>query len=554
MSLQKTTRACLALFKIQNYSQQTLIKIKNHFEDPSSDCNFLIYGAKSSPSNNSANLKGYIQWTKEKRLKQLQRDWKCSFFKSFNSSKQNLAYASKNRHTVIYGQERKIDKLIKEGSKRGGQTNKQRWDEARKLANQQKLNEIEADIAIKCRFQLKDIAREALSTDRELYEPQNLWIYGKSGVGKSFLAQDFAEYLGEPFYIKNKDNYWEGYKGQAVVIVEDFGKNEDFSLQLLIKTWTGTSGFMCELNGGSSKIRPYHIVVVSSFSLEDCFTEDSNLCEVVSKAFFQFEMKIPVGFEFWTFEMTADFLNYIAKKFHYPRNDDWILYKRWKKNQEELEKYLIDELDDETHNKPINYKSYFNDEDFEPKRNYIEGFKDFIKARLGLSNEGKASNAQLSVLQHDLFFKPKERRLIKERKILFEWKKNQFLYAQLDYKKINGDDLDLGQNCTEQLEKYERFRNGGSLIGKIDFGLGFNQDGDGLDRAEKIESDEIEDFNFNEENCCGDGGFQVGLLDFIQRKRLIEEENCLLEGMLMKKSKVADLDVEKVEYDEESYL
>lgn len=60
---------------------------------------------------------------------------------------------------------------------------------------------------------------------------EGIWYYGKTGVGKSHKA--YENYNPETHYVKNvNEDFWDGYKGQPIVILNEFRGQIKFSEML----------------------------------------------------------------------------------------------------------------------------------------------------------------------------------------------------------------------------------------------------------------------------------------------------------------------------------
>ena len=69
---------------------------------------------------------------------------------------------------------------------------------------------------------------------------EDVWYYGPTAVGKSHNAFDGYDY--RTHYVKClKDDWWCGYKGQEIVILNDFRGQIDYSEMLqLCDKWPHT--------------------------------------------------------------------------------------------------------------------------------------------------------------------------------------------------------------------------------------------------------------------------------------------------------------------------
>lgn len=96
----------------------------------------------------------------------------------------------------------------------------------------------------------------------------NEWWYGETGTGKSRrLWQEYPDH-----YTKELNKWWCGYAGEEVVAIEEWcPKNECTASQL--KIWADRYPFTAQIKGGSiMNIRPKKIIVLSNYTIDDCFT------------------------------------------------------------------------------------------------------------------------------------------------------------------------------------------------------------------------------------------------------------------------------------------
>lgn len=98
-------------------------------------------------------------------------------------------------------------------------------------------------------------------------ELEHEWWYGPTGTGKSMkLWSDYPEH-----YAKQINKWWDGYKDQEVVAIEEWSpKNECTASQL--KIWADRYPFPAQIkNGTLPSIRPLKIIVTSNYTIRECF-------------------------------------------------------------------------------------------------------------------------------------------------------------------------------------------------------------------------------------------------------------------------------------------
>ena len=119
--------------------------------------------------------------------------------------------------------------------------------------------------------------REMLDDGREetaLSHCRLIFVYGPAGCGKTSIARDFAMALygsgnGLPFYMKPVNRWWDGYRGQPVVILDDPSVRRFRELEQEIKVWTDRYPFIAELKGHSIRANPEWLVIASNYPLEE---------------------------------------------------------------------------------------------------------------------------------------------------------------------------------------------------------------------------------------------------------------------------------------------
>lgn len=92
------------------------------------------------------------------------------------------------------------------------------WDRIRTKAQQGKLDDIPADIYVRCYHQLNRIRADHAQPAAMVRSATVFW--GPTGVGKSRRAWELA---GPTAYVKDpRTKFWCGYRGSEVVVIDEF--------------------------------------------------------------------------------------------------------------------------------------------------------------------------------------------------------------------------------------------------------------------------------------------------------------------------------------------
>lgn len=104
---------------------------------------------------------------------------------------------------------------------------------------------------------------------------ENDWYWGEPGTGKTKKAWEENPNL----YVKAINKWWDGYKGEDVVLLDDWDPKHDVLVSHL-KQWSDRYPFRCECKGTSMMARPKKIIVTSNYPIEACFQNPEDVAAI----------------------------------------------------------------------------------------------------------------------------------------------------------------------------------------------------------------------------------------------------------------------------------
>ena len=101
----------------------------------------------------------------------------------------------------------------------------------------------------------------------------NEWWTGKTGTGKSKKLWE----MYPDHFAKSLNKWWDHYNGEETVAIEEWSPKNELSAANL-KIWSDRYPFTGEIKGGVIRnIRPVRIIVLSNFTMEECFHDQNDL-------------------------------------------------------------------------------------------------------------------------------------------------------------------------------------------------------------------------------------------------------------------------------------
>lgn len=240
-------------------------------------CNYIIYGKELALSG-TPHLQGFVAFKEAKSLSSVIKLMPGCHIEVAKTVEKAIEYCKKEGDFV----ERGVAPMsLKEKTELGGDATKRKWEETWEHAKKGEIELIEPETRIKHYRTIRAIQKDygVRPDDLEVDAGYKgiLWIYGNPGSGKSRWVRD--NFAREEVYDKTLNKWWDGYNGESIVLLDDYGKAHGV-LGEHLKRWGDRYSFPAEIKGGKIDIRPKRIIVTSNYT-PDQIWEDPMLCAAI---------------------------------------------------------------------------------------------------------------------------------------------------------------------------------------------------------------------------------------------------------------------------------
>jgi len=142
------------------------------------------------------------------------------------------------------------------------------------------IETIDPELRLKHYGTIKTIGRDYMVRPPQLDGVCGIWVYGKSGSGKTTNVN--RAYPNA--YLKPLNKWWDGYQGEEVVILDDMDiYHRDLTSNL--KHWGDFLPFIGEVKMQSTFIRPKKFIVTSQYTIREIWKDDEESFEALNRRF-----------------------------------------------------------------------------------------------------------------------------------------------------------------------------------------------------------------------------------------------------------------------------
>lgn len=267
---------------INNYVDED----ESQFEDTKELATYYVYG-KEVGSGGNRHLQCYWCFKRRTVLSKLKQMWPRGHFEVMQSRDPSRAanYCKKGEQSheewellhekgPNFGKNAdftEFGELPESAATAGGRATAQKWLIAKEEAKKGNLDAIDPCIFITNYKNLKDIKYDHAQKLQDLDKPCGEWIYGPTGVGKSYTARK----ENPDCYKKPMNKWWNHYEGEDVVLIEDMSPQFGPSMEYFMKIWPDCYVFPAEIKNHVTNIRPKKIVVTSQYHPNQIWTAEA---------------------------------------------------------------------------------------------------------------------------------------------------------------------------------------------------------------------------------------------------------------------------------------
>lgn len=240
------------------------------------ECRYIAY-AHEVGEEGTPHLQGMVSFTNAVTYASVIKKMPgCSIGNLCGTVDQAIHYfdgrGKKDKTTGIMGPPYEPDRFTERGDRPvtnddKGTAERLRWIRLKQLAKAGDMDTIDREFpreAFKDFNLINRIHRASQPQPQYLDKVCGIWIYGKSGVGKSRLViNQFPDH-----YVKLRKIWWDNYNNEETVVMDDVSPT-NIHLVDYFKDWADFKPFRAEVKGGSLYIRPKRFIVTSQYHPND---------------------------------------------------------------------------------------------------------------------------------------------------------------------------------------------------------------------------------------------------------------------------------------------
>lgn len=266
------------VFTMHNWTEDSLQAILNTFKD----ARYIIIGKEWGKSGQTKHLQGFIQLNKRITLKKIGGMFPWHVEKTMGTPEQAMLYCKKEGDFIEVG--------TLSSAETGSRNTESRWRVIVDMAKNGQFQLIEEQYPseyLRCLRNLHMVRVEAMSPLSN--EKKCLWLWGKPGTGKSRFAFDYDNMA----YAKMANKWWDGYKDQKTIVLDDIGKDHRV-LGYHLKRWTDRYPVIMEIKGTAIPCQYDTFIITSNYTIDDIWDSDQEMAEAIKRRFTVINV---IGFE-----------------------------------------------------------------------------------------------------------------------------------------------------------------------------------------------------------------------------------------------------------------